>query len=291
MIVRTIDDLDNFTASYQAMHHGSATSGSTLAIELANAESGPGGPWGSGPVKTAVSIGGLYLHTARDHLSSLSKLIDPPTTALGWALPSRAVLEGAARAWWLLDPTIGVRRRVARSMTERLDTLNSIIAMQRAFDGEPQAEQIDRREALLAEADGLGLEQIESPKKRLPDGFGSERRPGLVEMLRKFSSAHEAPAGEGIARFLSAFVHSSTHGTLQVWTAEAGVDDVHPFDDDDPDMKIAGPQLPFNLVGSAAFAALRGYFDAAESEADLYGWDRDVLSSWRLHSLKKVANA
>jgi len=37
---------------------------------------------------------------------------------------ARALLEGATRAWWLLDPTIDGRERVCRVLTERLASLH-----------------------------------------------------------------------------------------------------------------------------------------------------------------------
>ena len=94
--------------------------GSPYALERANNEMGPAGKWGDEPVHTAMSLASLKLTAAKDHILSLHKQLEPPHTLYGLAVVARASVEASAKAFWLLDPNISVRVRVARSLGEQL---------------------------------------------------------------------------------------------------------------------------------------------------------------------------
>jgi hypothetical protein len=96
--------------------------GSMGAREQANTETGPGGPWGDIPPHTALSLAKMKLTVAADHIGSLHKLLQPPLPLFGLMVMARASLEASAKAYWLLDPSISVRDRVARELGDRLDS-------------------------------------------------------------------------------------------------------------------------------------------------------------------------
>ena len=73
------------------------------ALEQANVESGPGGPWGDIPPHTALSLAKMKLTVAADHIGSLHKLLQPPLPLFGLMVMARASLEASAKAYWLLD--------------------------------------------------------------------------------------------------------------------------------------------------------------------------------------------
>jgi hypothetical protein len=51
---------------------------------------------------------------AVDNLKSLERLLADPMPVIGPTFISRSVMEIASGVWWLMEPGIGVRRRVCR---------------------------------------------------------------------------------------------------------------------------------------------------------------------------------
>ena len=94
--------------------------GSEAAAEVANAEAGPAGPWGVSPVRTAHALTHALMDAALAHLRALTLLyVDSPPEMAPTTI-ARSVMETAATAWWIMEPGIGVRSRVARVTSERL---------------------------------------------------------------------------------------------------------------------------------------------------------------------------
>src|SRR5664280_2240002 len=94
--------------------------GSLCAVERTTSESGPNGLWTDEPPHTAFSVVNLKLIAAKDHLLALRRLLEPPVTLYGPMTMARASVEASAAAYWLLDPAISVRERVARGLGDRL---------------------------------------------------------------------------------------------------------------------------------------------------------------------------
>jgi hypothetical protein len=87
---------------------------SEAAGECANTERGPSGPWGEETVRTVYAGGALYLDTILRALWAMADTLTPQTTAYVLNTLARAAMEAGAQLWWLLEPGIGVRQRVAR---------------------------------------------------------------------------------------------------------------------------------------------------------------------------------
>lgn len=95
-------------------------SGSGGATEVANAQVGPSGPWGESPVRTAYVLTHALMDAALAHLRGLALLyVDSPPPMAPTTI-ARSVMESAATAWWIMQPGIGVKLRVARATSERL---------------------------------------------------------------------------------------------------------------------------------------------------------------------------
>jgi hypothetical protein len=82
--------------------------------ECANAERGPDGLWGEDQVRTLFAGGAMYLHTILDCVQAIAATLTPDTTPYVTETLARAAMEAGAVLWWLLEPGIGVRMRVAR---------------------------------------------------------------------------------------------------------------------------------------------------------------------------------
>jgi hypothetical protein len=87
---------------------------SEAALECANTEYGPRGPWGENPVRTLFAGGAMYLHTILDCVRAIAATLALDTTPYVTETLARAAMEAGAVLWWLLEPGIAVRRRVAR---------------------------------------------------------------------------------------------------------------------------------------------------------------------------------
>ena len=97
-----------------------ARAGSPAQLDQQTSESGPAGPWVTNPPHTALSLANLKRVVAQDHLGSLNKLLVPPITLFGPMVAARASVEASAFAYWILDPALSVRDRVARAFGERM---------------------------------------------------------------------------------------------------------------------------------------------------------------------------
>lgn len=74
-----------------------------------------GGPWGESPLSTVFPVSGMLIDTVIQNADAVHVLLESRSTStLALDAQVRAVLEAAAQAWWLLEPGIGGRTRVAR---------------------------------------------------------------------------------------------------------------------------------------------------------------------------------
>lgn len=82
-------------------------------------------PWGDEPVRQAHNLASLLLLGADDCVNSTCRLLaSEPTPIYSHIVLARATLEHAGRAWWLLDPEIGIQRRIARGVNDRIHGLS-----------------------------------------------------------------------------------------------------------------------------------------------------------------------
>jgi hypothetical protein len=178
--------------------------------ELANAaEFQADSPWGD-PVQDAHNLGQLLLFAAGDCVEALVAVLSPEraTPVYAHLVLARGALEQASRAWWLFDPGIGVRLRVARVVNDRLFG----IAQQ---DRLPVSEQdrtraLERREDLLAEAERLGFEIAVSRRADVP--YLEEVRPGQTQLVKELLGAR---LGALVYGLFSAVAHGTTFGLMQ----------------------------------------------------------------------------
>ncbi|AKA08298.1 hypothetical protein SAZ_42370 [Streptomyces noursei ZPM] len=89
---------------------------SEAAAELANSEIGQNGPWGEYPPRTAYAAANLMMTAVLDDLASLRQLLGVQMPVIGPTVVARSAIEIASTVWWLMEPRIGVRRRVCREL-------------------------------------------------------------------------------------------------------------------------------------------------------------------------------
>src|SRR5919106_3884162 len=120
--------------------------------------------WDDEPVAAAHNLAQLLLFGASDCARALVRLFTPETTPVyAHTVLARASLELASRAWWLLEPTIGVRLRVARGINERLFSLSEQARL--PIEDADRERARERRAGLLDEAERLGFRKNRSRPK------------------------------------------------------------------------------------------------------------------------------
>ena len=171
------------------------------------------------PLRTAYSFGVQSLVAAGDHCFALDRVLRPSAHSHApWTL-ARGVLEGSSAAKWLLDPSLEVHTRLARSMSRRLSSLRE---QQKFLEGMARRPELpgsdslvrdishteDRIEAVISQAEELGV-----PEKRSKDGkllsFG-EGMPSKVKLVElSFGDA-------SMYRLLSGAAHGEPWATMIV---------------------------------------------------------------------------
>ena len=95
--------------------------GSQAAAELHSTErNAEDQPWGERPVRTALVAAKMSCLIAASQAQAISQLLRASPSSSPVEVLSRAVIEAASQALWLLEPRLGARRRVARLQALRL---------------------------------------------------------------------------------------------------------------------------------------------------------------------------
>ena len=176
-------------------------------------------PWGDDPLQAAHNSSGLLIYAANDCARAMTDLLRPQRTPVfAHTVLARSVLELAGRAWWLLDPDVGDRLRVARGMNERIFGLSQQDRM--PLDRAEAARARDRRKALFEVGASLGFQKVRRNRNSLP--MLDEDRPGLTEIIRKLmATGDDAGLGEFVYGLFSAVAHGTTFGLSNSVTLDA----------------------------------------------------------------------
>jgi hypothetical protein len=92
---------------------------SEAAIERTNEERGPDGPWGPDSVRSVYVAAAMYLEAVLQCMGTIATSLTADMTHYVLDCLARAAMEAGSQAFWLLEPGIGARRRVARFMLIR----------------------------------------------------------------------------------------------------------------------------------------------------------------------------
>jgi hypothetical protein len=109
------------TLRFGSRHLGSdkwePTAPSEATDELANTETGSNSvPWGENPPRTAYAAANLMMTGVLDNLAALGQLLDDKMPVIAPTIIARSAIEILSSVWWLMEPGIGVRRRVCREL-------------------------------------------------------------------------------------------------------------------------------------------------------------------------------
>lgn len=227
--------------------------------------------WGNKPVADVLSIASMQMAAAGDHVRSLANLLNEPG-AYATAAVARAALETAARAFWLLDPAIGVRVRIARGMTLRLHSLRESLKL-------PLQDSVRRhvQDRIRRIVDGAKTKGLQSG----PPGGGK-----VVWILKPMPSATDAVGdlfpgsdlGQTAYRDLSAAAHGTLWGLVSMLETRGDPVGVHD--------NLGAPVLSLGTIITRVGVSVLGFVEAADRQLHLYGWDASGWHAWREPALK-----
>jgi hypothetical protein len=247
------------------------TRGSRLDQEHAlAAEAGldePATAWGTNVVQVAVNQAVASLAAADDQLIGMQHLLREPLTTFGVTTLARGVIEASARAWWLYDPSVDVRTRVARSITLRLETL---------WRNKQIEENLDLPRTSAARiGEILGIASTKNFKV-VPEGRRSPPAiddvwPWAARLYEQILGSKEL--GYGVWADFAAVAHGQVGGIVQRLEIV-----------DRPMDSVAGSQWarvnPLKAIGPALGASMLAHFQAFGRELELYGWDQSPWKSY-----------
>jgi hypothetical protein len=193
---------------------------SEAAEECANAEHGPGGPWGEDAVRTVYAGGALYLDTILRCVAALGNALSPETTPYVLEALARAAMEAGAQLWWLLEPRIGVRRRVARFWLIRASGARYLDMSIKRADPEAPTGIYGETPAMVKDAmAALGLSLVEREVRRGQWSWSCEadKLPGYTARARDFERAVKMSAAYAI---YSGAAHAEWHAVIAGWRQE-----------------------------------------------------------------------
>ncbi len=253
----TLRGFANCAESYEGLHHYLPAPGSVAAREI---EAG-----GSLATDT-LSAAAMVLGGAHDHVVGLQTLLEAQSSVYAPLTVARALLEGAARGWWLLDPAIDGRERACRVLTERLASLHEAAKIERVMTrgaGQATSARIDHV-ADLARRHSL---QVLNDDRGRPVAVGASRLSATVLVARLLAGrASDMVFGEVAFRAWS----GATHGML--WSLTTRLDPQP--DPTGQHQFIAYRRITLDDVESLTAIAAMAFGEAFNREVEVYGWDR-----------------
>jgi hypothetical protein len=186
--------------------------------EICNAELRPDGSlWGEDPVRTAYAAATVFLFAGLDALLALRDSVNVSTTSYVPGVLSRAAMEAGSQAFWLLQPDIGARRRVIRSVLVRAGSAANLKDSVEAVDpAEVVSDYGESPSRIEAYAQGLGLtyaiKKDEHGRKALE--CEGERLPSYTARAVEMETAMKMSAAY---RIYSGAAHAELYSVMQAW--------------------------------------------------------------------------
>jgi hypothetical protein len=191
---------------------------------------------------------------------------------------ARSSLEHASRAWWLFEPAIAQRLRVARGMNERISGLSQQSRLPLAEEEGARAS--ERLNELFAEAARLGFQTV---RDRGRVRYLEEMRPGHTELIKKLLSADgDASLGALVYGVFSAVAHGTTFGLTSTVKADA------PNLPKTPGVKWGAVYTSSLGVVSVLTAVILGTAEAYRHRNEFFGW---ASQSWNETAARAIQAA
>lgn len=194
---------------------------SEAARERGGVVQGPDGAWSDMPVRTAYAAAAFLLEAILQCLRALSGALTAEATPYVANCLARSALEAGSQAWWLLEPNIGARRRVARFLLIRARSARAVQDTAKALGVRP-GDYGETVAIVVEHAATLGLQLVSADKGRrwLCDG---DELPGYTARARAFEHALRTHGSYGI---YSGSAHAEWHAVISGWQMPEVPDDI-----------------------------------------------------------------
>lgn len=238
----------------------------------------------SSSVKDAHARAWMYYYYSEDLLLAMSKVLgDGSSPSLFGPMPlARASLEASARAWWLLEPAIGVEQRRCRDLIERLTNLREeICALGRHVELEEarmKKEALVQRVVRRAAGEGLEVKLTGRTAVRV-EGISRPRSSQLIEELLRSTFGDLAPIFFPMLSGGSKGMFFAIGASFEYARLETG-----------QGIGIPRPPGPEDLRIPVYGAAL-GWLTAFERSVEQFGWDEQMFSSWKRGIWRRVTGS
>lgn len=209
-------------------------------------------------LEQAIALSQLYVFAMAQHLEALGVLFEtdrPPPYSISVLV--RAVVELAARVWWVTDLEVDMRVRVARGFTEKLVSADDWMSGGRHRSGKKSAPASLGRDPLPEEFDVLRTEMHSL-------GISEEKRPSATRLVGQFLEHDTAESSRRLYGILSA----NTHGTLWALNLHFAQDNT----DDDQKSHPSTYQVGQESLDGPANIAFLAICWSLERIAQLLGW-------------------
>jgi hypothetical protein len=208
---------------------------------------------------------------------AISRLITDPTIGahgiFGVEACARSAIENGAKAWWLIDPAIGPRTRMARYWSEQLYSARAAETLATEMGWTTPVNEMGysaSTEMVRRSCHELGL--TITGKKRSPfvDGVG---RSTITEMVTDVVSATVFDqSGPMVYRLLSATNHGTLYGIMRAF---------RPTDETHNGSRISERFADHRVIESAASVTLEVFAVLMQRIVDFMGWDHWRITSFR----------
>jgi hypothetical protein len=238
--------------------------------------------WGD-PIQAAHNWGQLLVvHTGDCARALVRELSQSAAPVYAQFVLARAVLEAAGRAWWLFEPGIGLRLRVARVINERIFGLHQQLRL--PLPEEYLARARERLNELFAEAARLGFGTVGGPRADI--GYLEETRPGQTELVTNLLSADGDSSLEAfVYGFFSAVAHGTTFGLTSSVEANA------PSAPRTPGVTWGAVKTRSPDVVHVLAAVILGTREAQGRRNELFGWASESWEAAAREALQSVRQA
>jgi hypothetical protein len=261
----------------------SATAGSEAAAEMANAETGPGGPWGEEPPRTAYAAANLMMTGVLDNLTSLQQMLADTMPVIGPTIVARSAIEIASTVWWLMEPRIGVRRRVCRELVISLTSARRAGQVARGMQAagyHASGPQVGSAVSDALQQEARVLQRITDLGISMPTGrhfepvIGGEQASNATDatgaMLRAVVPANAPP--DFVYRTYSAITHGEIYGLMNFMApgvSSSGSPLLHWY-------------LPPDVLDSTVQVTIAAFKQAYERIRKVMGWGMLAGDLWEV---------
>jgi hypothetical protein len=238
--------------------------------------------WGD-PVHAAHNLGQLLVvHTGDCARALVRELSQSATPVYAHVVLARASLEAASRAWWLFEPGIGLRLRVARVINDRIFGLSQQGRL--PLPEEYRAQARERLNELFAEAARLGFRTVRDPRTDLR--YLEEKRPGQTELVKNLWRADgDSSLGALVYGFFSAVAHGTTFGLTSSVEANA------PNAPRTPGVTWGAVKTRSLEVVHVLAAVILGTREAQGRRNELFGWASQSWNAVATEAIRSVGRS